>query len=119
VGVEVTLTERHLDATRLGDSNRVLVNGRPAEEWLGGTDVMTECDSCSDLVGFDACCREIEVAGVRTAAIDRDVIFDAIMAAAGLAPEGVPGSACGGASHPEAVPSTGVEVLLVTGPGCG
>ena len=121
-GVTLEFAERHLGADRLEDSNRVLVNGRAAESWLGGTEVMTECASCSDLVGADVCCREIEIGGVRTAAIDRDVIFDAIMAAAGLGTEGVPGSACGGDSAAPSSTTAGdvpVRVTLVTGPGCG
>jgi len=110
-GLEVELVERPLDAARLADSNRVLVNGLPAEEWLGGSSAQSDCPSCADLIGAPACCREVEVGGVRTEAIPREVVFDAIMAAAGLAPAGMPGEACCGARVP--------HVTLVTGPGCG
>lgn len=107
------LVERELDPTHLADSNRVLINGHPAEEWLGGRSLISECPSCSELIDGFACCREIEVGGVRTEAIGRDVVFDAIMAAAGLAPVGVPGEACcAGAPTP-------LSVTLVTTPGCG
>lgn len=81
----IELIERELTAEQLADSNRVLVNGRPAEEWLDGLSVMSDCPSCSDLVGESVCCREIEVGGVRTEAVGRDVVFDAIMAAAAAA----------------------------------
>ena len=112
--VTLELVERELDPTRLADSNRVLVNGHPAEEWLGGHTVVSDCPSCSDLIGESACCREIEVGGVRTQAVGRDVVFDAIMAAAGLAPVGVPGEACcAPAAH------AALAVTLVSAPGCG
>ena len=61
--IEIRLVERELDAENLADSNRVLVNGLPAEEWLGGTSGVSDCPSCSDLIGADACCREVEVGG--------------------------------------------------------
>ncbi|HHJ98478.1 MAG TPA: DUF2703 domain-containing protein [Actinobacteria bacterium] len=124
----------------LGYSNRVLVNGRPAEEWLGGVSVMSDCPSCSELVGESVCCREIEVGGVRTEAVGRDVVFDAIMTAAGLTGEarsavgGAPGgldkasaarslredSEEGPASAPPLCCTDALSmVTLVTGPGCG
>jgi hypothetical protein len=90
---------------------RVLVNGRPAEIGQGGVSVMSDCPSCGELVGEPACCREIEVGGVRTEAVGRDVVFDAIMAAAGLASAGAPVAPCCAPA-----PFTGT---LVTGPGCG
>lgn len=132
--VELVLVERELPAGRLAESNRVLVNGRLAEEWLGGTSVMSDCPSCGDLVGEPVCCREIEVGGVRTEAVGRDVVFDAIMAAAGLgavAPAEDPSSlssrtdrAAEASSEPSAVTTACcapavAAVTLVTGPGCG
>lgn len=98
---ELEYIERELDPSRLADSNRVLVNGLPAEEWLGGTSAISSCPSCSDLLDAPVCCREVEVGGVRTEVISRELVLDAIMAAAGLAPAGVPGSnCCGGAEAP-------------------
>ena len=118
--VTLELVERELEPLQLADSNRVLVNGHPAEEWLGGTSVITDCPSCAELVGGFACCREIEVGGVRTEAVGRDVVFDAILAAAGLAPVGVPGEACcGGAAAPSPCDCAPLTVTLVTAPGCG
>lgn len=131
--VDLTLVERELPAGRLAESNRVLVNGRPAEEWLGGTSVMSDCPSCSDLVGESVCCREIEVGGVRTEAVGRDVVFDAIMAAAGLGGaervDSDEASAARSVREDSEEGSTRSEggccapgvaaVTLVTGPGCG
>lgn len=121
-GIEIALVERELGSERLLDSNRVLVNGRPAEEWLGGSSALSDCPSCADLLGESACCREVEVAGTRSEGIPREVVLDAIMAAAGLAPAGVPGDACCGGEAPargccgSAEP---VAVTVVTGAGCG
>lgn len=112
MGISIDLTERELDAASLGDSNRVLVNGLPAEEWLGGSAALSDCPSCADLIGADACCREIEVGGVRSEAVTREVVLDAIMAAAGLAPVGAPGAACCAGPAP-------IAVTVVTGAGCG
>jgi len=75
-----------------------------------------------------------EVAGVRTEAVGRDVVFDAIMAAAGLAgEEGSAGHsslssrtdrAAEASSRPAEPASTCCtpaepRITLVTGPGCG
>jgi hypothetical protein len=132
--------ECELTPGRLGDSNRVLVNGRPAEEWLGGVSVMSDCPSCSELVGEPVCCREIEVDGARTEAVGRDVVFDAIMTAAGLTGEArsAVGGAPGGLDEASAARSSREDseegpasapplccsdapptITLVTGPGCG
>lgn len=139
--VEVALVERELSADRLADSNRVLVNGLPAEEWLGGTSAISSCPSCSNLLDAPVCCREVEVGGVTTSALSRELVLDAIMAAAGLAPAGVPGvNCCGGDAAASAGSDAASEdstegpdgdaapccparepttVTLVTGPGCG
>lgn len=118
--VTLELVERELAPEDLADSNRVIVNGRAAEEWLGGVSVMSDCPSCAEIVGEPSCCREIEIGGVRTEAVGHDVVFDAIMAAAGLAPAGVPGEACcGGAAVAADSAHPALTVTLVTGPGCG
>lgn len=94
--LDIKFVEHELSSDRLADSNRVLINGLPAEEWLGGQAVISDCPSCATLVGEPACCREVEVGGVRTEAISRELVLDAILAAAGLAPAGVPGENCCG-----------------------
>lgn len=112
--------ERELTASRVDESNRVLVNGRPAEEWVGGTGVMSDCPSCSDLVGESVCCREIEVDGVHTEAVGRDVVFGAIMAAAGLEGSAARALEPTRPTSPCCAPSSAaVAITLVTGPGCG
>lgn len=126
--------ERELSPGRIEDSNRVLVNGRPAEEWLGGVSVMSDCPSCGELVGKPVCCREVEVDGVRTEAVGRDVVFDAIMAAAGVAHEAGSADPSSLSSRTERAAEASSEpaepaatcctpaqpvITLVTGPGCG
>lgn len=49
LGVEVTLVEHATTIENLPDSNSVLINGKPIEEWLGAQRVSTECASCGDL----------------------------------------------------------------------
>jgi len=125
--------ERELTPGRLADSNRVLVNA--SGRGVAGRSQRDErLPSCGELVGEPVCCREIEVAGVRTEAVGRDVVFDAIMAAAGLAgEEGSAGRsslssrtdrAAGASSRPAEPASTCCtpaepRITLVTGPGCG
>lgn len=98
----IELVERELGPDSLPDSNRVLVNGLPVERWLGGTAPMSDCPSCSELVGASVCCRGIEVGDVRSEAMSRDFVFDAIMAAAG----GAAAEASGGACCPPARPGS-------------
>lgn len=114
---DIEYIERELDSTQLADSNRVLVNGLPAEEWLGGSSAISSCPSCSDLLDAPVCCREVEVGGIHTEAISRELVLDAIMAAAGLAPAGVPGANC----CPDGLGNArgSIPVILVNGPGCG
>jgi hypothetical protein len=126
-GLTIELVERELSGDRLADSNRVLVNGVAAEGWLGGSSSMSDCPSCADLLGASACCREVEVGGARSEGVPREVVYDAIMAAAGLAPAGVPGQACCGGESDAAEPCCGsadaaagtLAVTIVVGAGCG
>jgi hypothetical protein len=107
-GVVLELSERALSGDEVAGSNRVLVNERPAEEWLGGSVSMTECVSCGELLGESTCCRSYEIGGVSAESLTASQIARAILLAAGLDDEGAgPGS------------GEALEVVLVTGPGCG
>jgi len=116
IGLSVDLIERPLPPERIGDSNRVLVSGRPVEDWLGGAVSMTDCPSCGELVGEPSCCRSYEIGGVASDALSAEDISRAIRIAAGLAaqsaPVGVPASAAVPGSRP-------VHITLVTSPECG
>lgn len=109
----VELVERQLPPERFAGSNTVRVNGLPAEEWLGGTACDSDCPSCGDLLGQPTVCREIEVGGVRIESFSDDMVLDAIMAAAGLAPAGVPGLDCCGSG---AAASVGSDAASTGGP---
>lgn len=102
-GIQVDLVERELDAADVANSNRVLVNGMPAEQIVGGATGSSECPSCSDMLGESVCCREVEVGGVVSAAIPTGVIFDAILRAAGVS----------------TAPAGSISVTIVIGEGCG
>ena len=102
-GVVVVLAERELDRSGIAESNQVLVNGRPVEEWLGGSATESDCPSCADLIGEPTCCRAVEIDGLVSEALSRETIVGAIMTAAGHAPAR-PGR---------------LAVTIVTGAGCG
>jgi hypothetical protein len=109
IGLAIDLHEMPLPPERLADSNRVLVNGRLAEEWLDGSSGMTECASCGDLVGEPVCCRSYEIDGSATDSLSADDIARAIRRAAGLA-------------APWASPAgdtASISVVLVTSSACG
>jgi hypothetical protein len=109
IGLAVDLREVPLPPERISDSNRVLVNGRLAEEWLSGSALMTECVSCGDLVGESVCCRSYEIDGAASDSLSAEDIARAIRQAAGLAaPSGSP------ASDPASI-----SVVLVTSSACG
>jgi hypothetical protein len=109
IGLAVDLREVPLPAQRLSDSNRVLVNGRLAEEWLSGSAAMTECASCGDLVGESVCCRSYEIDGRASDSLSAEDIARAIRAAAGLA---APSELLAG-------DSASISVVLVTSSACG
>lgn len=105
-GASVRLIEHPLPPERIEESNTVLIDGRPVEEWLAGEVAVaaSECPSCSELVGEPACCRSYEVAGEHAAALSPEVIARAIRQAAAV---------------PEPVTPGALRVLIVTTPECG
>ncbi|MBC7265404.1 MAG: DUF2703 domain-containing protein [Coriobacteriia bacterium] len=105
-GVSVRLVERPLPPERIDESNSVLVDGRPVEEWLAGevTVGVSECPTCSEIVGEPACCRTYEVGGEPVDALDAEAIARAIRQAAAM---------------PEPASPSALRVLIVTTPECG
>lgn len=63
LGVRVTLVEHAVSADNIEDSNSVMINGRPLEEWVGAERVSTDCPPCGDLVGGSTCCGAVSVGG--------------------------------------------------------
>ncbi|MDI9633468.1 MAG: DUF2703 domain-containing protein [Methanolinea sp.] len=75
--------ETVLPGEEIAFSNTVTINGRPIEEYLGGSEVIhTPCQSCACLTGEDeAYCRAIVHGGNRYEAIPPDLIRRAFVAA--------------------------------------
>jgi hypothetical protein len=64
-GRRFRLKTTRLPASRLAESNSILIDGRPLEQIVPGVSVtQTDCASCGDLTGTDAECRAL-VAGDR------------------------------------------------------
>ncbi len=66
LGIEVTLEKRSLGlecADNIIESNRILISGRPLEEWLGATVGTSACGSCCEKLGETVECRTTTVDG--------------------------------------------------------
>jgi len=78
-GVEVTLTETLLPASRIDESNMILFNGIPLENLLAETAVSeNSCDSCACLTGEETQCRTVEYQGTTFEAIPKELILQAL-----------------------------------------
>lgn len=74
-GVEVTLTETLLSASRIEESNMILFNGIPLENLLAETAISENtCASCSCLTGEETLCRTVEFEGKTYEEIPVDLI---------------------------------------------
>ncbi len=82
--IPVTLVEHDVTVDELADSNTVLINGRPLEEWLGAERVSTDCPSCGDLVGESVCCSALSVGGEVHESLTVDHVMTASLTALGL-----------------------------------
>lgn len=80
-GHEVRLRETPLGPASLAESNLILLNGRPLDDWLGARTTETGCASCGDLVGESVCCRAVEIDGTLHEAIPEALIRSAALAA--------------------------------------
>jgi hypothetical protein len=107
-GITLGLVEKTLAASGVADFNRVLVNERPVEEWLSGAVSMTDCPSCGDLIGESTCCRSYEIDGGVSESLSVEQVARAILLAAGL-----------GHEERVSVGADKLDIVLVTGPGCG
>ncbi len=59
-GVAVELVETRLDPTQISESNALFMNGVSIEEILDIEVLENSCDSCSQLVDSEVCCRTID-----------------------------------------------------------
>jgi hypothetical protein len=96
LGIEVTLVEHATTMENLPDSNSVLINGRPIEQWLGAERVSTECASCGDLCGEESvCCGAISLGDTVQESYTVEHVREAAMMALGVALSGGGGGCCG------------------------
>ena len=82
LGIEVSLERAALDqATFSGDplqSNRIWINGKPLEDWVGGGTGQSQCcDACGD-----SQCRTLEVGSNSYEAVPEELILKAGLLAA-------------------------------------
>ena len=82
LGIEVTLEKKVLDpatfAKDVSESNRIWIDGRPLEEWLGAKVGQSLCcEACGD-----AECRTVEVGGQIYETVSADLIIKASLLAA-------------------------------------
>lgn len=86
LGITVTLTTRALDDSAFradpAESNRIWVDGRPLEQWLGATVGASQCcDECGDEE-----CRTVSMDGTVHEVVPADAIVRAGLLAAARAP---------------------------------
>lgn len=65
LGIKVTLEKKALDPSTCAkdviQSNRILIDGRTLEEWLGAQVGKSPCEFCCAELGDEAECRTVEV----------------------------------------------------------
>ncbi len=96
LGVAVAVEKREISAAEFradpARSNRVWLNGRLLEDWLGGRSGQSPCcDVCGD-----AECRTVEVAGEAHETVPADLIVRAGLAAAAALPDAPAAAPCCG-----------------------
>lgn len=90
LGIKTVLERNALDSETcekdISQSNRILINGRLLEEWLGATSGKSSCESCCEKLDSDGVeCRTVEVDGQVFEAIPAELIIKAgLQAASGL-----------------------------------
>lgn len=103
LGIEVVSEEKALSTQEFAastiESNRILVDGRSLEEWLGGETGKSECGSCCSAVGKEVECRTVSVDGLTHEAIPAELIVRAgLLAAEEMMGGSERASCCSGAS---------------------
>ena len=83
-GVDILFRETTLSEAEIGQSNLVLINGKPIEAVLPQTAVSKNpCCSCGELTGREESCRTLIRHGQVYEAIPREFIREAICRVAG------------------------------------
>ncbi len=77
--IEMIYQETKLPPEEIDQSNLILINGRPLEDWLPGASASAnQCLSCCQLIGKEVCCRTVEFEGQTYEAIPEKLIRQAI-----------------------------------------
>ena len=83
-GVAILFTETKVSEAEIGQSNLVLINGRPIEAVLPRTAASASpCCSCGELTGREESCRTLIRHGQIYEAIPREFIREAVCRVAG------------------------------------
>jgi hypothetical protein len=82
-GVRFRLKTIRLTASRMADSNVILIDGEPLEQLAPGVRVTkTDCPSCGELIGQPAQCRAVVADGRTHEAVPAELIRAAVCRAA-------------------------------------
>lgn len=77
--IEVIFSETKLPADEIAQSNLILINDRPLEDWLPEARASENiCSSCCELLAEEVCCRTIEYDGRTYEAIPEELIRQAV-----------------------------------------
>lgn len=120
LGMRVALDEGALSpdefANAPAESNRIWINDRPLEDWLGGEAGMTECSGCCLVAGEQVQCRSITVDEKTYETIPADLIIRAGLLAAeqSLAKYCAPKPCCPAESKQPCCPDDGVIEVVET-----
>ncbi|MBD3349374.1 MAG: DUF2703 domain-containing protein [Candidatus Eisenbacteria bacterium] len=86
LGIDIAAEEEALSAEEFAvetiESNRITIEGRSLEDWLGAETGQSECESCCDAVGENVECRTVNVEGSIYEAIPAELIVRAGLLAA-------------------------------------
>ena len=86
LGIEVILEDQVLDEEAFAKdpqaSNRIWINGKTLEEWLGAETRESACVTCCEILGKEIKCRTIEFAGKIFESIPANLIIKAGLIAA-------------------------------------
>ncbi|NYT20283.1 MAG: DUF2703 domain-containing protein [Methanomicrobiales archaeon] len=78
--VTARFRETVLPDSRIEESNQILINGVPLEEYVAATVVQTPCCSCACITGHDETeCRAIEIGDDRYEAIPAELLKHVII----------------------------------------
>ena len=82
-------------------SNRILIEGRSLEDWLGGEVGQSPCGSCCAEIGEEVECRTVKVDGTTYEVIPAELIVRAgLQAASELVQAPPPTPCCPGSAEP-------------------